>query len=73
MKRHSKGHVCSLYCNYKAKSGNAWKMMQLLWHSCLKKLTLVIRFIDISLLHTELGLTSWLLTNCLVNMLLSPI
>jgi len=72
MKRYSKGHVDFLYCGRKVENGGAWQTTQLLGHIIPKKLTPIIRFIDISLLHVELGVTSWFLTGCLVNMLLSP-
>jgi hypothetical protein len=67
MKRHYKGHIHSLYYNYKAKSGDAWKMMQLLKHTCFKKLTHVIRFIRISLLHVKIRVSSWFSIGCFVN------
>jgi hypothetical protein len=50
MKKHSKGHTGSLYYNCKAKSGNDWKTMQLLGHTCLKELTPIIRFTKILLI-----------------------
>jgi len=73
MKKHSKGHANSLYYNYKVKNGNIWRTTQFLGHICLKELTPIIRFIKISLLCVELGLTSWFLIGCFVNRLLSPI
>jgi hypothetical protein len=41
------------------------QVVQLLGHIGPKKLTHVIKFIEISLLCIELGLTSWFLTNIL--------
>jgi hypothetical protein len=58
IKRHYKGHFGSLHCNYKMESGDTWRTTQLLRHTNPKKSTIVIRFIDISLLHTGLGLPS---------------
>ncbi len=45
MKRHFKGYVGSLYYSHRAKSGDTWRLMQLLRHTFLKKLTPVIEFI----------------------------
>jgi hypothetical protein len=56
MKKHYKRHASSLYYSRRVESGGAWKMMKLVGHTFLKKLTLVIRFSDTSLLHVELGL-----------------
>jgi hypothetical protein len=70
MKRHSsKGHVNSFNYRCRMESGGAWRTMQLLGHNGLKKSTIVIKFIEISLLCAELRLTSWFLTNCFINTL----
>jgi hypothetical protein len=73
MKRHSKGHVSSLYYSCEVESGSTWKTMQFLGHTSFKKLRPIIRFTDMSLFRTKLRLTSWFLIDCLINGLLSPI
>jgi hypothetical protein len=73
MKKHYKGHISSLYCSYKVKRGDAWRMMQLLGHTCLKKLTHVIRFINISLFCMKIRLSSWFSIGCFVNKSLVPV
>jgi hypothetical protein len=73
MKRHSKGHTGFLYNSCKVESGDIWRTTQLLGHIGPKISTLIIKFTEISLLHTKLGLTSWFLIGCLVNKSLSPI
>jgi hypothetical protein len=70
MKKHSKGHVSSLYYSCKAKRGNAWNTTQLVGHTSLKELTHVIRFTKISLFQVKLRLTSCFLTSYFVNRLL---
>jgi hypothetical protein len=65
MKRHFKGYVG----NHGVKSGNAWKMMQLLGHI----LTFVIRFTGTSLFHVELGLIGRFPTSYLFNNSLIPV
>jgi len=59
MKRHFKEYVG----NHGVKSGNAWKMMQLLGYI----LTFVIRFTGTSLFHVELGLIGRFPTRYLFN------
>jgi hypothetical protein len=71
--RCSKRYTISLYCDHRMKSGGAWRMMQLLGHSFLKKLTLVIRSIETSLFCTKLGLTSRFIIGCLFIRSLIPI
>jgi hypothetical protein len=71
LKRHSKGHTGCLY--YSCKVESTWRTTQLLRHTSPKKSTPIIKFTEISLFCTKLGLTSWFLTNCLVNKLVSPI
>jgi hypothetical protein len=55
------------------KSGGALRMMQLLRHIFLKKLTLVIKFIETSLLCSKLGLTGRFIIGCFFNRSLIPI
>jgi hypothetical protein len=74
MKRHScKGYAGFLYYIHRVKSGNAWKMTQLLGLIFLKKLTPIIRFTETSLLRMKLMLTSMFPTGCLFNRSLVPI
>jgi len=73
LKRCSKRYKSFLYCHHRVKSGKTWGMMQLLRHILKKKLTLVIRFIETSLLRTKLGLTNGFITGCLFNKSLVPI
>ncbi len=73
MKRCFKRYTSSLYYHHRVKSGRAWRMMQLLRHLFLKKLKLVIRFIETSLLCTKLRLTSRFITGWLFNRSLIPI
>jgi hypothetical protein len=73
MKRCYKRYTSFLYYDHRVKSGKAWRMMQLLRHTFLKKLTFVIRFIETSLLRTKLGLTSRFINGCLFNRSLVPI
>jgi hypothetical protein len=54
------------------KNGNAWKMMQHLGHTFLKKLTFVIKLIEASLIHTKLRLFSIFSTGCIFNKSLGP-
>jgi len=54
------------------KSGGVWRMMQLLGHTFLKKLTFVIRFIKTSLFCTKLRLTGRFINGCLFNRSLVP-
>jgi hypothetical protein len=67
MKKYSKGHVGSLYYSHKVKSGDTWRMTQLLGHICLKELTPIIKFTEISLFHAKLRLISWFLTGCFIK------
>jgi hypothetical protein len=55
------------------KSDGAWRMMQLLGHLKKKKLTLVIRFIETSLLRTKLRLIGRFIISYFFNRSLVPI
>jgi hypothetical protein len=73
MKRCFKRYTSSLSCQHRVKSGGALRMMQLLRHIFLKKLTLVIKFIETSLLCSKLGLTGRFIIGCFFNRSLIPI
>jgi hypothetical protein len=73
MKRCSKRYTHFLYCNHIVKSGEAWRMVQLLGHTFLKKLTPIIRFIETSILRVQLGLIGRFIIGCLFNRSLIPI